>query len=90
MSKYKTLITLLLTAGMLSSCNNYYFFHHRNAARLPSRQQLCTQLRQQVIFQKNAAGPAGPNPNPNETQAMPTQQAKAINEYQRYNCEELE
>lgn len=72
----------------LMACQPNYPNGHKPAARLPSRQQLCTHLRHQLIFEQNPIGPNSPN-NFNQ-QNLPITKARLANDYERYNCDALE
>ena len=63
----------------LASCS-YIMPNFNQKAKVASKQQLCTQLRQQIIFNNAPAGP-------NMTKTIPTQQAQVMKEYQHFNCD---
>lgn len=83
--------TLVIIIGAfltsLAGCESF-FPEHKPSARLPSRQQLCTQLKHQLNFEYNPIGPVSQN-NVNQ-QYLPITQARLMNQYQRYNCTDYE
>lgn len=81
------LILLLILSTTLASCSTF-FPQHKARARLPSRQQLCTQLKHQIVFQNNPMGPT--NANNITVQNLPTEQARLQKEYDHYNCNDLD
>lgn len=66
----------------LASCS-YFMPHHNQDNKLPSRLQLCSQLRNQLIFNNDPIGP-------NMTKSSTIQRARVMKEFQRYNCDDLE
>lgn len=82
MKYYGKFLFLLCVVGSLAACQ-MSDFKHNPAARLPSRQQLCSHLRQQIIFQNTP-------PGPNMIRGTPIRQAHSLQQYERYNCTEFD
>lgn len=76
-------VFLLIPISFLVGCASTLEVWHRPSAKLPSRHQVCTSLKHQIIFKNNAIGP-------NILQSTPIDQARVMNEYLRYNCDQLE
>lgn len=80
-------ISLTLT---LSGCSSFLGQFHTQ--KMSSRQQLCRQLQTQIVFNNNlGSNYTAPNRSgSNIIKNTPTQQARAMREYRRYDCEDLE
>ncbi len=84
---------ILIPVGLIvtmSGCSS--FLEQFHPKKMSSRQQLCRQLQSQIVFNSNLS----PNLNasnstgPNLTKNSPTQQARAMREFRRYDCADLE
>lgn len=83
MKKHGIMASILLTGTITIAGCNYLAPKHQPTARLPSRHQVCSQLRHQIIFKNNPTGP-------NMLQSTPIEQARVAQQYQYYNCDQLE
>lgn len=80
MSKLSLRITTLFIALLTTGCA---YFSHDRVSQFPNQEKMCGDLRQQLIFQ--------PDPySPNNLSAPPTQNAQAMKDYYRYQCNTLE
>lgn len=80
-------VGLVLT---MSGCSSFLDQFHTE--KMSSRQQLCRQLQTQIVFNSNLGSnyTAANRSGPNMVKNTPTQQARAMREYRRYDCEDLE
>ena len=85
MKKHGIMASILLTGTItIGGCNYLMPPRHLTAqSRLPSRQQVCSQLRHDIIFNNNPTGP-------NYLTGTPIQEARSAQQYQYYNCDQYE
>lgn len=84
MTKYGIMASILLAGTItIGGCNYLMPVKQQPSARLPSRQQVCSQLRHQIIFNNNPTGP-------NMIRSTPIENARVSSQYQRYNCDDLD
>ncbi len=90
MKRFWQILIPITLAVTMSGCSS--FLEQFHTKKMSSRQQLCTQLQNQIVFNSNRGSnvSASNNIGQNMIKGPPTQRARAMREYTRYNCADLE